>query len=360
MFPTRPADSINLPGVNQIIQSPLKSPNANEYSIGVGGTLGSNFVYRVDGIRREFADFYALERNLGTGHVSDALGNEYDLGLYVNSNTPTRNYTALSTSLSYRTGPLTVGGNWTWSHTIGDFVGESSCCGPATYQGLNYPEYIQASWNTPKGDLSQDERHRVRIYATYGWRVGPVGIQPGLIQSINTGTPYGAAGAVSSYQYVSPSLACSLPTQTNCYLNPPPTVAYYFTARDAYRTDTIYRTNLSLNFTAKAGPVEFFVQPQVLNLFNGHGTTFVNNPTALNTSVYVGRGTAPDSRGLVRFNPFTTTPIGCPQADTPAQCAAMGANWQLDPLFGQPTSGSSTQPSFQIPRQWLVTFGARF
>ena len=49
MFPTTPAaDIINLPGVNQLIISPLKSPNANEYSVGFGGAVGSNFVYRVD------------------------------------------------------------------------------------------------------------------------------------------------------------------------------------------------------------------------------------------------------------------------------------------------------------------------
>src|ERR1035441_5644712 len=49
----------------------------------------------------------------------------------------------------------------------------------------------------------------------------------------------------------------------------------------------------------------------------------------------------------------------CPQGDTSSQCSALGANWQLASQFGQPTSGSSTQPSFQIPRQYLITFGAR-
>ena len=360
MFPTIPADTINLPGVNQVILNPMKSPNANEYSLGFGGNLGSNFVYRVDGIRREFRDFYALDRNLGTGHVSDALGNVYDLGFYVNSNTPERNYTALNTSLSYRNGPLNVGGNWTWSHTIGNFVGENSGSGPLTYQGLNYPEYVQASWNTPKGDLSQDQRHRINIYATYDTRLGPVTITPGLLQSWNTGTPYGAAGSIRSYPYVSSSLGCTAPSQTNCYLNPPTTVTYYFTNRDAYRTNTIARTDLSINIAGKIGPVEIFLMPQIFNLFNAHGVTFINNTSAVSTSVFTGTGTTPNSRGLVRFNPFTTTPIECPQGAPASQCASMNANWQKNPQFGEATSGSSLAPSFQIPRSYLVTFGARF
>ncbi len=360
MFPTVPADVINLPGVNQVILSPLKSPNANEYAVGFGGAVGGNFTYRVDGVRREFADFYALDRNLGTGHVSDALGNVYDLGLYVNSNVPTRNYTALNTSLAYRSGPLNVGANWTWSHTIGDFVGENSGSGPLTYGGLNYPEYVQASWNTPKGDLSQDQRHRVNIYGSYDWRLGPVTFTPGLLWSINTGTPYGASGSIRSYPYVPANLACTSSTETNCYLNPPTTVTYYFTPRDAYRTSTINRTDLSLNISAKVGPVELFVMPQIFNLFNNQGVTFVNNTGAVNTSVLTGTGTTPNANGLVRFNPFTTAPIECPQTDTAGQCAALGANWKKGPQFGNPVSGSSTAPSFQIPRQWLITFGARF
>jgi outer membrane receptor protein involved in Fe transport len=360
MFPTVPADSISLPGVNQVILNPMKSPNANEYSLGFGGNLGSNFVYRVDGIYRKFSDFYALDRNLGTGHVSDTLGNVYDLGFYVNSNTPERKYTALNTSLSYRTGPLNVGGNWTWSHTIGNFVGENSGSGPLTFVGLNYPEYVQASWNTPRGDLSQDQRHRINIYASYDTRLGPVTITPGLLQSWNTGTPYGAAGSIRSYPYVSSSLACTSSSGTNCYLYPPTAVTYYFTNRDAYRTNTIARTDLSINIAGKIGPVEVFLMPQIFNLFNAQGVTFINNTSAVSTSVFTGTGTTPNSRGLVRFNPFTTTPIECPQGAPASQCATMNANWQKNPQFGEATSGSSLAPSFQIPRSYLLTFGARF
>jgi hypothetical protein len=297
---------------------------------------------------------------LTTGYVSDTLGNQYNLGVFVNSNLPERNYTALNTSFAYRTGPVSVGGNWTWSHTLGNFVGEGAGGGPASSGLLNYPEYIQQSWNAPRGDLSQDQRHRVRIYGNYDVKLGPIDIGAGLVQAFDTGTPYGASGSIDARPYV--PLGCSTPgiSQTKCYITPPSNETYWFTSRDAYRTDNIWRTDLSLNFTAKVGPVELFLQPQVINVLNGQGVTFVNNPTGINTSISVGRGATPDARGLVRFNPFSTAPIECPAGSTKAQCTALGANWEKSTAFGKPTSGSSTAPSYQVPRTWLVTLGARF
>lgn len=357
MFPTLvQPDSVTLPGVNLQIISPLKSPNANEYSIGFGGTLGKNFVYRVDAVRREFRDFYMRQTDLNTGFVSDDLGNEYNLGVYINSNLPVRNYTGLNTSFAYKTGPLSVGGNWTWSHTLGNFVGENSGSGPLAATFLNFPEYQQLSWTAPRGDLSQDQRHRVRIYANYDYVTGPVVIGAGLIQSFDTGTPYGASGAIDTRPFV--HLGCTTPgiDQNHCYLIPPSSETYYFTARDAYRTDDIYRTDFALNVSTKVGVVEVYVQPQVLNVFNGQGVTLINNTTGISTSIFTGHGTAPDSRGLVRFNPFTTAPVECPAGSTAAQCIALGANWEKSTSFGQPTASTS----FQIPRTWLITLGARF
>ena len=47
---------------------------------------------------------------------------------------------------------------------IGDIVGETSGSGPVRGGSHVYPEYFQRSWNNPAGDLSQDQRHRVRVY----------------------------------------------------------------------------------------------------------------------------------------------------------------------------------------------------
>lgn len=340
-FPNVPPDVAVVPGVNLLIQSGLSSPKVNEYTLGVGGTVGSGFSYRADVVRREYRDFYATRRNMSTGQVTDSVGNEYDLGYIINSNVPERNYTGLHTSFAYRTGALNLAANWTWSHMIGNFIGETSSSGPVTAGFENYPEYFNAAWSLPKGSMSQDQTHRVRIVGTYDFKLGPIGITPGLVQAWDTGTPYAAAGNVNSRSFV-----------TNPgYVSPPATVSYYFTGRDAYRTDDIWRTDLSLMVNGHIGPVEIFVQPQVLNLFNSQAVV------APNASVTVGTGaTASASTGLIRFNPFTTAPIECPQTATAAECKAMGANWKKGTNFGKATSSGG----YQRPRVFYLAMGVRF
>ena len=347
-LPTVPADTINLPGVNLQVRGGVASPKTNEYVLGVGGTVGQNFTYRVDGVRREYEDFYTVKRDLTTGTVEDALGNVYDLGFLTNTNRLQREYTGLHTSVSWRAGSLNLAANWTWSHMLGNYVGETRGSGPVTTGGIeNYPEYLQESWFAPRGSLSQDQRHRVRVVGTYDFKVGSLGITPGLVQSFDTGTPYGASSAnVVVQPYVN----------NPGYENPPLTNTYWFTARDAYRTDDVWRTDLSLNLSATLGPVEIFVLPQVLNIFNASA---VVQP---NTSISIGTDSAPNAAGLVGFNPFTTKPIECPQGASAGECAAMGANWKKGVNFGQGTVGgsSSTSASFQRPRVWSVSMGIRF
>jgi outer membrane receptor protein involved in Fe transport len=341
MFPSRPADVATVPGVNLLIGSGLSSPKVHEYVLGIGGTLGKNVVYRVDGVRREYKDFYMTLRDRSTGIVTDSTGAEFDLGYIVNSNVPQREYTGLHSSLSFRAGNLNLAANWTWSHMIGNFVGETSGSGPVTSTFLSYPEYVNLAWNAPRGSLSQDQTHRVRVLGSYDLKFGILGITPGIVQSFDTGTPYGAAGSANSRSFV-----------TNPgYVSPPATVTYYFTGRDAYRTDNIWRTDLSVMMNAKLGPVELFVAPQILNLFNNSGII------APNTSVSVGTGaSASASTGLVRFNPFTGTPIECPQGSSADTCKALGANWRKGVNFGKATSAAS----YQRPRVWTVSVGARF
>lgn len=341
-------------GVNLQIQNSLSSPNAQEYTFGLAGKIGVSGNFRADVVRREFTDFYDLQKDTTTGKVASPVNpaQRYDLGLIVNSNDYTRNYTGLHTQFSYRLGDrFNVGGNWTWSHLIGDIVGETS--GSAAVRGglHNYPEYLDRTWNAPVGSLSSDTRHRVRAYGTYDvpipQKFGNATV--GVIQSWDTGLPYGAVGTVNTRPYV-----------TNPgYLTPPASVNYYFTARDAYRTEDVWRTDFALTYSYKiGGAVEIYVAPQVYNIFNAQHVISVNQQvnTAVNTS------------NLIAFNPFTTAaPIECPQGTALAACKAMGANFQKGSLFGQPTAGSVWAPnvlggtgSYQNPRTFVVSAGVRF
>ncbi len=52
------------------------------------------------------------------------------------------------------------------------------------------------------------------------------------------------------------------------YVTPTWSVSYWFTGRDAYRTPTVTSLDLALSWSLAVGPVELFVQPQVLNVLD--------------------------------------------------------------------------------------------
>ena len=191
------------------------------------------------------------------------------------------------------------------------------------------------SWNAPYGSMASDQRHRIRVLASADLPFIPKAMgnfNLGLIQGYDTGSPYGAVGTVRASNYV-----------TNPgYQQRPTTSTYYFTARDAFRTDDIKQTNLSLTWTMRLfNSLELFVQPQVLNVTNNQGSIAVNQTIQ----------TANTTTGYLHFNPFTTTPVlGDRNTTTPT------ANWNYGPSFGQVTSVAG----WQQPRTFLVTCGLRF
>ena len=100
--------------------------------------------------------------------MTDKLDRQFDLTLIENTDRLKRRYAGLSTQGTYRAAPsLNLGATYTLSRTWGNFDGEGAN-GPAPDGSLQYPEYKQAAWNYPEGDLSIDQRHRARIWATYG------------------------------------------------------------------------------------------------------------------------------------------------------------------------------------------------
>ena len=334
----------SISGVNLVIRGSLASPNANEYTFGLSGALGNRGSYRADFVRREYHDFYDLKKDISTGTVASPVNpaQKYDLGIIVNSNDYTRNYTGLHTQFSYRAGDrVNLGATWTWSHLIGDLVGETAGSS-VTRGGLHaYPEYFDKKWNSPVGSLSSDTRHRVRIFGTYDApipaRLGSLNLS--VIEGWDAGNPYGAVGTIRTAAYV-----------TNPgYLTPPASVAYYFTGRDAFKTEDIYTTDLAVNYSYRiAGAVEIYVAPQIYNIFNSQHVYIVNQTVNTNFN---------STAAFNTFNPFTTAnPVECPQGTKAADCKAMGANWQKGGSFGQPT----TAGGYQAARSFQIAFGVRF
>jgi outer membrane receptor for ferrienterochelin and colicin len=345
---TRGAPSI--PGLNVRINENLKSPNSREITLGVTRRLGSRGAVRVDGIYRKFRDFYVTRIDQSTGKVQDQFGRSFDLGIVENNNELERSYRGMNFQISFRpTTRLGLSGNYTLGHLAGNAEGENGGSGPttATTQILRYPEYFVPSWNFTVGDLNADVRHKVRAWATYDVPVPEaVGrLSLGVLQFFTSGTPYGAQGTVDTRPFVA--------GHPFTYAAPPATVLYYFTPRDAFHMDNLWRTDLAVNYAHKLGVkrAEIFGRFTTVNLFNRHGLT--NFWGGANSELDLGCGTGgcisttvqtnANVSSIPAFNPFTTTPTE-------------GVNWRKAPTFGQPTS----RFAYQTPRTIQFAVGVRF
>jgi len=147
------------------------------------------------------------------------------------------------------------------------------------------------------------------------------------------------------------------------YITPPTTgVTYYFTPRDAFRTPTVYQTDVSLNYSKTIGPVEIFISPQVLNLLNAAHALSVDTTTL--SALSTGGG----NNRFVAFNPFTQTPTLRPADQRPTNTSTGNttSNWDYGPNFGKavsyysPSAAPTTTTYFQLPRTFRVSMGVRF
>jgi outer membrane receptor for ferrienterochelin and colicin len=343
----RPVVGVDIPGVNTTVGDSLTSPGVHEVTGGVTRQIGGRGMVRVDGIYRTWTDFYFSQRDTATGTVQDPAGILRDLTIIGNSTEPERQYAAMNIQTSYRLGSrLNMHAVYTLSRTWGNFDGETINNGPITAGTVSagsattgrtgwgvYPEYHQASWNRPVGDLATDQRHRARFWAVWqlpvAERFGSVSVS--AVEQINSGSPYFAAGPLNPTTYV---------TNTFGYQSPPTQAAYFFTDRDGFRTDNVYRTDFAVNYgyrLAALSTSELFFQFQMWNVFNQDVIADVNN-IDITTRTRDGGTTT-----LTAFNPFTTTPV-------------QDVNWALGPNFGL----ARNRNAYQVPRQFRFSMGIRF
>ncbi|HVT48983.1 MAG TPA: TonB-dependent receptor [Vicinamibacterales bacterium] len=332
---------VTIPGVQTQIRGSLESPHVDEVALGVSRTLGQHGAVRADVVDRRFGDFYGVRTDTTTGQGSDDFGNTFDLSYIENTNLATRRYTALTTQGTYRLGTrLNLGASYTLSYLRGNDDGEDLGSGPLASTFLYYPEYSQSSWAYPEGDLSADQRHNARLWGTIAIPTGSTAdqVSVSLVEQMQSGTPYGAVADVELAD------ADGNPFVANPgYLTPPQTTPYYFTARDAFHTAAMYRTDLSLNYTRRMGPgahaLELFGRFQVFNIFNQF-QAFNITAGQINTTVLTA---ANDPDDFQVFNPFTETPVE-------------GVNWEKGSKFGQPVSSTA----YTLPRTFQFSVGVRF
>ena len=344
-----------IPGVTPQIADGLTSPSAWEFASGVARQFGGRATLKADLLIRHYVDFYMRRTDTSTGQVQDPTGRSFDLSLITNApdDLLSRDYTGGTITGTYRFGrTLDIGGNYTLSRAWGNFDAENVASGPVPFD-YRYPEYKQAAWNFPEGDLAVDQRHRARLWLNYTPPFAQ-GLTVSVLQALESGVPYSAANAngVDPRPYVT--------NPGNVYLTPPASTAttYFFGPRDEFRTEGQRRTDLALNYVYRVPRVaglQFFAQAQVLNLFDQFqlcacGSTVFGTGSAANAggvnlqridTTVLTPGTA--SSQFASFNPFTDTPV-------------RGVNWNYGPNFGK----ALNRFAYTTPRTFRMSFGVRF
>ncbi len=317
---------VNLPGGGLVVADGIGSTYADEYTVGAVRSFGAKGSVRADLVYREFGNFYVTQQDTETGRVTNANGDTVDLGVIRNDNGKLeRKYLGLQTSFDYRASDrLTIGGGYTLSNASGNFEGEAPGVGPVPSTLDSYPEYKEARWFAPKGDLLIDQRHKLSLFAVWeAFKTDRQRLAVSARQLYTSGFPYSAVGPVGTRAYV-----------TNPgYVTPPSSVNYFFSDRGAFKTDDISSTALGFNYSLFFGQFEVFGQLDIQNVFNEDGVINVNQ----------GVLTSRNDPTLRPFNPFTETPVE-------------GVHWRKGPNFGKATSVND----IQLPRTYVASVGLRF
>ena len=321
-----------IPGVNTTVDPGIKSASTTETTGGMARDLAGKGSLRVDYVYRRYGGIYGDFVNMSTGVVKDPRsGQIFNLDVVKNTDAVRRGYKGLSTQATYRPlRKLLVSGNWMLAYSRGNVEAEDFTNIVVRASADQYPEYRQPGWNSPTGYLNGDQRHKVRVWASYDLPVKQEAgsLILGLMQRYDSGRPYDYTMAVDSRPYV-----------TNPgYLIPPSSVTYYLSGRGTYRFNGAWRTDGSVSWSRrvpipKVANAQIFARAVMNNVFNNLRTT------GFNTTV-LGRT---NDTTLSAFNPYTTTPVE-------------GVNWRKGPAFGQPVSPGS----FQSPREFNFSVGLRF
>jgi hypothetical protein len=235
---------------------------------------------------------------------------------------------------------VSAAATYTWSHLTGNFIGEFNRTSATWAVADEYPEYREARWNSPYGDLtgegvspfSPDERHRARAWVVYEAPLRRGSLSVSALEAFDSGLGYEAVASIDPKPYVTnPGYTNPLGNAPNV----PGTVPYFFTKPGAYRTDDVTHTDVAVDWAVPvATGVEVFLHAQVFNVFNERAVVAVDE--TVQTSL-------DDPKTLVPFNPFT---------DTPKE----GVNYRLGTNFGKPVSTAG----YQQPRTFQLGLGVRF
>jgi outer membrane receptor protein involved in Fe transport len=337
-----------IPGYNAVFAGRLKSPAVDEIAIGYGLQIGNNAYAKIDLIGRKWKDFYGGSVTTATPKANTPLNIPVDLELIQNTNDIKRSYRGVQFQSAWHPARWNLGLNYTWSKLRGNDEGETAGSGPVANLplALYYPEYAAYSQRLPVGYLAADQRHRLRAWAAYDIAFGGFGdVSVSALENYDSGRPYPTVFSADLLNY-------SGAPNISAYAGGGPSTGNYYICRDCNRFQGAASTDLALTYALPITKVQVFVRGVATNVFNQSKLT--GSPTGGSVGMTV--NAAGNSSAFVPFNPFTQTPVACPQSTATAQCKGLGANYQLATNFGQATGFTG----YQVARTYSFSVGARF
>jgi hypothetical protein len=329
-------------GISTIIPKPLRSPRADEWTVGASTDAGGRGFVRADVISRQWKDFYTTRANRDTGTVFDPLADTtVDVYWITNSNEFERRYRALQLQAGYNVTPaIHFGANYTYAKLTGNYEGETAAGPMATDSAGSYPEIQGFANNNPIGALSGDQRHKLRAWLTYERPALAGTLTLSVLQGYDSGTPYSMVGSID---------VSSLNKEEYGYATPPVVSNYYFSKRGAFRWDGAAFTNVAASFSLPlAGSVAVRLEAKIWNVLNQHAVT--GGDATVLTSIQEGcKQTANPALPCEGFNPFTEKPVE-------------GVNYIRGPHFGQSRTPTNfdNPGDYQLPRSIVLSTGIRF
>ncbi len=255
-----------------------------------------------------------------------------------------RDYQAVQLQGSWRPWQrVTLGGNYTWSELRGNVEGESSGGATVLTSNPDRPEYTGFDENNPVGHMQADMRHRANIWMGIDIPTTFGDFNVSILERYHSALSYSAVGTIDVRRGTSTGPANGVTNPG--YASVPSNVGYFFSERGAFRVDGISSTDVGLNYQMPFGRYRFFVEADVLNLFNQQG---IEDPDFVGKTV------------------LTRRQATCLQTGTTTRCAAFnplageqaqeGVHWQKAADFGQPISSDA----YQLPRLYRFSLGFRF
>ncbi|MDJ0840215.1 MAG: TonB-dependent receptor [Acidobacteriota bacterium] len=307
----------------------LDSPHTVESRIGYQIQFGSKGFFKADFVHRDFEDFYVSHINQVIGSTNNGRN---DLTVINNDDSVyNKEYNGVQTSFRWRfNDKLRFSGNYTWSQLIGNTNGGSTSGILSPSSALTeYPEYNNFANRLPRGYLRGDQRHVANLFLTYEWDTQVGFFDLTWYQRFATGSPY---DLVLDIDIEDDPTAWGLPAyDTVNYLDPPDDITYYV-HRGGERAQDVHETNLAINYAITYKRFEFFVEFDIINLFNADN---YDRGWSLDLETDVNQD--------MPFNVYTETPVE-------------GVHYTVVDRFGEPDSN----PDFQTPRTYRIDIGFRF